>query len=478
MAIPLAVPGAGSVEGALVRVFNHWLSGRKAAFFLAEESALVLAALAGMSLGPVAHPLVTAQRGLGAAFLRAAIAALAFGGALYFGDLYDLRSAARDRTDGRRLLRALGVAVVALAVAYLALPLVVPMGWIPRRSLVLATAGGALAVIAVRTAMPAVVGVPTRVLILGSGARARQLARDVEEEADGLFELVGFADPSGVSRAASPAVPFVGNVYQMARRLRAEVVVVAVEDRRAGLPVDALLACRTGGVEVMSDFAFAESTLKRVPLALVRPSALIFDEGFRANHLTRAMKRALDVGLAAGMLVATSPIMLGAAAAVVIADGLPIFYSQRRIGQGGRAYTIWKLRTMRRDAERAGAAWATDGDARVLPVGRVMRRSRIDELPQLWNVLRGEMSFVGPRPERPVFLDELKKRWPLFILRELVKPGLTGWAQLKYRYGSTMEEQARKLEYDLYYIKNTSLFLDLVCIFHTAKIVLTGRGAR
>ena len=462
----------------MVRVFNHWFSGRKAAFFVAEESALVLALLAGMSLGPVAHPLVTREHGLAAAFLRAAIAALAFAGALYFGDLYDLRSAERDRFDGRRLLRALGLAVVVLALAYLVLPLVVPMGWIPRRSLVLAAAGGALSVIAVRAAMPAMVGGPSRVVVLGTGPRARQLARDVETEADGLFEVVGFADPNGFSHAAGPSPPPAGSVDQMALRLRAEVVVVAVEDRRAGLPVDALLACRTRGVGVMSDVAFAEATLKRIPLDLLRPSALIFDEGFRAGPVRRVVKRGVDLALAVSMLLAAAPIMLLAAAAVAVADGRPVLYSQERTGRGGRPYRIWKLRTMRRDAESAGAVWATDGDPRVLAIGRVLRRARLDELPQLWNVLRGEMSFVGPRPERPVFLDELKRRWPLFTLRELVKPGLTGWAQLKFRYGSTMEEQAKKLEYDLYYVKNTSLFLDLVCLFHTAKIVLTGRGAR
>ena len=461
----------------MVRVFNHWLSGRKAAFFVAEESALVLALLAGTGLGPVAHPLVTTEHGMGAAFLRATISALAFAVALYFGDLYDLRSAARDRGDGRGLLRALGVAMVTLAVAYLVLPRFVPMGWIPRRSLVLAAAGGALAVIAVRAAMPAVVGAPTRVLLLGSGPRARKLARDVESEADGLFEVIGFAEPGGVSHV-NPAVPFVGTVDQTARQLKAEVVVVAVEDRRVGLPIDALLACRTRGVQVMSDIAFAEATLKRIPLDLLRPSALIFDEGFRANRLTSAIKRALDVSLATIMLVLCAPLMLGAAAAIALADGRPVLYSQERTGRKGRPYRIWKFRTMRRDAERLGAAWATEQDPRVLPVGRFLRKSRIDELPQLWNVLRGEMSFVGPRPERPVFLDELKARWPLFAMRELVKPGLTGWAQLRYRYGSTMEEQARKLEYDLYYIKNTSLFLDLVCLFHTAKTVLTGRGAK
>ncbi len=462
----------------MVRVFNHWFSGRKAAFFIAEESALVLALLAGMSLGPVAHPLVTRDHGLGAAFLRAAIAALAFAGALYFGDLYDLRSAARDRLDGRRLLRALGVAVAVLALAYLVLPLVVPMGWIPRRSLVLAAAGGALSVIAVRAAMPAVVGAPTRVLVLGTGTRARKLARDVENEADGLFEVVGFADPSAVPAAAGPSAPAAGTVDQLSRRLRAEVVVVAMEDRRAGLPVDGLLACRTHGVQVMSDVAFAEATLKRIPLDLLRPSSLIFDEGFRVGRVRRAVKRLLDLALAVGMLLVASPVMLLTAAAIALAAGRPVLYSQERTGRGGRLYRIWKFRTMCRDAEKEGAVWATDGDPRVFPLGRLLRLTRLDETPQLWNVLRGEMSFVGPRPERPIFLEELKRRFPLFTLRELVKPGLTGWAQLKYRYGATMEEQARKLEYDLYYIKNTSFFLDLVCLFHTAKIVLTGKGAR
>jgi sugar transferase (PEP-CTERM system associated) len=468
----------------LVRVFNHWFSGRKAAFFVAEETALVLALLAGMSLGPVVHPLVTKEHGLGAAVLRAGIAALAFAGALYFGDLYDLRSAARDRNDGRRLLRALGVAVVTLAIAYLILPVMVPMGWIPRRSLVFAAAGGALAVIVVRAAMPAMVGAPMRVLILGTGPRARTLSSDLESEADAPLEVVGFAEtttsPAKNAMAVGAAfpVPFVSTVDQMAKRLRAEIVVVALEDRRASLPVDALLACRTRGIQVMSDVAFAEATLKRIPLELLRPSALIFDEGFRATPVTRAVKRSVDVAASLVILVLASPLMLLAAAGVALSDGMPILYSQERTGRDGEPYRVWKFRSMRRDAEKAGAVWATDRDPRVLPIGRLLRKSRIDELPQLWNVLRGEMSLVGPRPERPVFIEELKRRYPLFALRELVKPGVTGWAQLKYGYGSTMEQQARKLEFDLYYIKNTSFFLDLVCLFHTAKIVLTGRGAR
>jgi sugar transferase (PEP-CTERM system associated) len=463
----------------LVRVFNHWFSPRKAAYFLAEEAVLVVALLAGASLGPVAAQGGATAVPVAAAVSRAALASLFFAGALYLGDLYDLHAAVRDRADGRRLLRALGVATIALALADVVLAGFLP-GWMLHRSLVLAATGGALGVIAARALMPAVVGSPTRVLFLGTGPRARDLARAVEREADGLFEVIGFTLPPGASGA--PAVPEhlvqAGPIEDVARRLRANIVVVAMEDRREGLPVDGLLGLRTRGGRVVDDVGFAEAALQRIPLALVRPSALIFEEGFRVSRATRLAKRLTDVVVSALMLVVLAPVMAAAALAILLSDGAPVLYSQERTGRGGRPYRIRKFRTMRRDAELRGAVWATDHDPRVLPVGRFLRRSRLDELPQLWNVLRGDMSLVGPRPEREVFLRELKARYPLFRLRELVKPGLSGWAQLKYGYGSTIEEQGRKLEYDLYYIKNTSLFLDLVCLLATAKVVLLGRGAR
>jgi sugar transferase (PEP-CTERM system associated) len=465
----------------VVRVFNHWFSPRKAVYFLAEETVLVLALLAGASLGPVAAQSTehAAATPLTPAALRAVLGAIFFAGALYLGDLYDLGAAVRDRTDGRRLLRALGAGVIALALADIALGLFLPE-WLFRRSLVLAAAGGALGVIAARALMPAVVGAPTRVLFLGAGTRARDLARAVEREAEGLWEVAGFAVPegSGAPRVAPPDLTREGPVDEVARRLRAQVIVVAMEDRREGLPVDALLSLRTRGRRVVDDVGFAEAVLQRIPLALVRPSALIFDEGFRLSRATRFAKRLVDLAVSLALLAAAAPAMLLTAVAIALADGRPILYSQERTGRGGRPYRIWKFRTMRRDAEVRGAAWASAHDPRVLPVGRFLRRSRLDELPQLWNVLRGEMSLVGPRPERAVFLAELKARFPLFSLREVVKPGLTGWAQLKYGYGSTVEEQAKKLEYDLYYIKNTSLFLDLVCLLATAKVVLLGKGAR
>ncbi|HEY6006588.1 MAG TPA: exopolysaccharide biosynthesis polyprenyl glycosylphosphotransferase [Anaeromyxobacter sp.] len=461
----------------MIRVFNHWFSPRKAAYFLAEEAVLVVALLAGASLGPVAVRAGGASAPVTAAVLRAGLASAFFAGALYLGDLYDLHAAVRDRADGRRLLRALGVAAIALALADMALDLFLP-GWMLHRSLVLAAAGGAFGVIAARALMPAVVGAPTRVLFLGTGARARDLARAVEREADALWEVVGFVAPPHARTPPVVGPVLEGAIDQVARELRVQVIVVAMEDRREGLPVDALLRLRTRGRRVLDDVGFAEAALQRIPLSLVRPSALIFDDGFRVSRATRIAKRVTDVVVAALMLVVLAPAMAAVALAIWATDGLPVLYSQERTGRGGRPYRIHKFRTMRRDAERLGAAWATDRDPRVLPVGRFLRRSRLDELPQLWHVLRGDMSLVGPRPERAVFLEELKARWPLFALRELVKPGLSGWAQLRYGYGSTMEEQARKLEYDLYYVKNTSLFLDLVCLLATAKVVLLGKGAR
>jgi sugar transferase (PEP-CTERM system associated) len=463
----------------LVRVFNHWFSPRKAVYFFAEETVLVLALLAGASHGPVAAKAAGVAPPLSAGMLRAGIASLIFAGALYLGDLYDLQAAVRDRTDGRRLLRSLGVAAIALAVADAMLELLVLPGWMLQGSLVLSAAGGTMGVVLARALMPAVVGAPNRVLVLGTGARAWDLARAVEREADGLWEVVAFAPPAGSAApgVVDPALVKAGPLRELARRLRVQVVVVALEDRR-GLPVDELLVLRTSGLRVVDDVGFAEATLQRIPLALVRPSALIFDEGFRAGIVTRTAKRTLDIVVSTTMLLVLAPVMLVMAAIILATDGRPALYSQERVGRAGRPYRLWKLRTMRRDAERLGAVWATDGDPRILPVGRFLRRSRLDELPQLWNVLRGEMSLVGPRPERAVFLAQLEARWSLFALRELVKPGLTGWAQLKYGYGSTMEENARKLEYDLYYIKNTSLFLDLVCLLATAKVVLLGRGAR
>ncbi len=359
----------------MVRVFNHWFSPRKAAYFLAEEAVLVVALLAGASLGPVAAQGGAVATPVAPAIARAALASLFFAGALYLGDLYDLHAAVRDRADGRRLLRALGVATIALALADLALSLFLP-GWMLHRSLVLAATGGAFGVIAARALMPAVVGSPTRVLFLGAGPRAHDLARAVEREADGLWEVVGFVVPAEDRGPTAVPESLVrrGAVEEIAQRLRAHTIVVAMEDRRQGLPLESLLAIRTRGGRVLDDVSFAEAALQRLPLSLVRPSALIFEEGFRVSRATRTAKRLTDVAIALLLLVLLAPVMVVVALVVLLADGRPILYAQERTGQGGRTYRIRKFRTMRRDAELRGAAWAVDRDPRVLRVGRFLRR--------------------------------------------------------------------------------------------------------
>jgi len=210
----------------------------------------------------------------------------------------------------------------------------------------------------------------------------------------------------------------------------------------------------------------------------LRPSWLIFSDDFRASRLTRQIKRTFDAALALVGLVLASPLMILTAAAVLIESGTPVLYRQERVGENGRVFTLVKFRSMRKDAEQGTPIWATEEDDRVTLVGRFIRRTRLDELPQLWNVLRGDMSFVGPRPERPFFIAQLAREIPLYEQRHAVKPGITGWAQVKYRYGASMEDSLEKLRYDLYYVKHMSLPFDLTILFDTVKVVLWGKGAR
>jgi sugar transferase (PEP-CTERM system associated) len=232
------------------------------------------------------------------------------------------------------------------------------------------------------------------------------------------------------------------------------------------------------GVRVEDATTTYERVTGKILIDDLRPSWLIFSDGFRVSRVSRLMKRAIDLSLSLLMAVATLPLMVLTAALVWIEDGRPIFYRQERVGENGRPFVLSKFRSMRKDAEQGGRpVWAKDGDERVTRVGRFIRTTRLDELPQLWNVLRGDMSFVGPRPERPFFVDELSRQIPFYQQRHAVKPGLTGWAQVKYRYGSSLEDAMEKLRYDLYYIKHLSVFFDLTIVFDTVKVVLFRKGA-
>ncbi|HEY7242026.1 MAG TPA: TIGR03013 family XrtA/PEP-CTERM system glycosyltransferase, partial [Burkholderiales bacterium] len=257
-------------------------------------------------------------------------------------------------------------------------------------------------------------------------------------------------------------------------------IIVAVRQQRGGvLPLRALLDCRLRGVQVTDLARFFERVHGQVPIESLKVSWLIYGDGYRQGWLRSAVKRLFDIVVSAGLLILTAPVMILAATLIAIESGRPVIYRQDRVGLRGRTFTVLKFRSMARDAEKDGkATWAAVNDARITKIGRLLRRTRIDELPQLINVIKGEMSFVGPRPERPEFVAMLTEQIPFYAVRNSVKPGLTGWAQVRYSYGATIEQSVRKLEYDLYYVKNHSLLLDLVILLETVRVVLLGEGAR
>jgi len=264
------------------------------------------------------------------------------------------------------------------------------------------------------------------------------------------------------------------------RKLRVDEVIVAVRQQRGGvLPLRELLDCRLEGVAITDLAGYFERVHGQVPIESLKVSWLIYGDGFRQNWWRSFVKRTFDIVVSGTLLILAAPVIALAALLIALEDDGPIIYRQDRLGYRGRHFTLYKLRSMSKDAEKDGrATWAAKNDARVTRVGRWLRRTRIDELPQLVNVLKGEMSFVGPRPERPEFVAMLTEQIPYYAVRHSVKPGLTGWAQVRYSYGATVEQAVRKLEYDLYYVKNHTLVLDLVILLETVRVVLLAEGAR
>ncbi len=322
------------------------------------------------------------------------------------------------------------------------------------------------------------------ILVIGTGIRARYL-RDLFRRSDRrLAELhflsedyLGGIPPSGVAGEPVRTLPEVQNVDEMEARLNIDQVVVAVDDPTA-MHFDHLLPWKANGVPVFDFNSFVERETGRVDLKWTESHWLLYSDGFRFGWLDRAIKRLLDIAVSLFLIVLTLPTLAVIAVAIVFEDFGPVFYRQERVSQGGRPFKIIKFRTMRTDAEKFGAQWATENDPRVTRVGRVLRRTRIDEVPQLINVLLGQMSMVGPRPERPVFVNELSEQIRLYHLRHCVKAGVTGWAQINYPYGASVEDAERKLEYDLYYLKNFSVLRDLSIMLQTFRVLVFAQGSR
>jgi sugar transferase (PEP-CTERM system associated) len=322
-----------------------------------------------------------------------------------------------------------------------------------------------------------------RVLIYGAGRRAVSLSA-LRRRADLRgFSIVAFIRIDG-ERLMVPedrAITLDVGLLEFCRQHEVDEVVVAMDDRRRAFPVDEFLECRLSGFEIIDIVDFFERETGKVRLDVLNPSWIIFSPGFDRSRWRETSKRALDVVASVTVLLVSLPAIALTALAIKLEDGLraPILYRQRRVGLDGQVFNVLKFRSMRVDAEPPGTAvWAKQADSRVTRVGSFIRKVRIDELPQIFNVVRGEMSFVGPRPERPEFVAELENTIPYYRERHCVKPGITGWAQLCYPYGSSEHDAAEKLQYDLYYVKNHSLLFDVIILLQTAEVVLWGRGAR
>ncbi len=325
-----------------------------------------------------------------------------------------------------------------------------------------------------------------RVLIIGAGRRAWDLVWMLGKEGRGVHYEIAFAhdpvfgeiDPRLADGTAGPIVPASGQgVLAAARRFGVEQIIVARDERR-GMDLESLLACKIAGFPVKQYLDVVEKEIRRIDLKRMELGWLLYSDGFQLGLVSRVFKRALDLGVSLVLLLAFTPFLLAAAIAIKLDDNGPIFYGQERVTRNGRIFRIVKLRTMRVDAERQGAVWAADKDNRITRVGAFLRRTRIDEMPQIFNVLIGDMSLVGPRPERPAFVGMLAAQLPLYHERHIVKAGLTGWAQINYPYGASIDDARSKLSYDLYYVKNFNILFDLLIIAQTLRVVLWPGGVR
>jgi sugar transferase (PEP-CTERM system associated) len=456
-----------------MQLFNRYVSSRSLTAF-GCELALIFGsiALAASVLG---------VEELGGSLWKIAVVTLLCQLCLYYNDFYDLTLVYAPRELVVRLLQAVGAASILLAAVYFVMPSLAIGDGIFVSALVVFV----FAILGWRLLFNHLTGslkLEERILFVGTGDTARTVAREVLAQRDFAYRIVGFIDDDP-SQIGAPVVNprVIGTPRDIGRIVSAcgiDRIVVGLSDRRGRLPLDELLEAKMAGVRVEDATTLYERVTGKILLNDLHPSWLIFSEGFRVSRLTRMTKRGIDLALSLGMSVLAVPLMAITALAIWIESGRPVLYRQERVGEHGRVFTLVKFRSMRTDAEQGTPIWAQQADDRVTRVGRFIRKTRLDELPQLWNVLRGDMSFVGPRPERPFFVEQLAAVLPFYHQRHAVRPGLTGWAQVRYRYGASLEDATEKLRYDLYYIKHLSIAFDLTIVFDTVKVILFGKGAQ
>jgi sugar transferase (PEP-CTERM system associated) len=457
------------------------LNGRTLLLIIAEAVLVYGAIIAAVFLRvgvELAHFELIEKHG----FQKAAVALFFCLAAFYLFDLYDFLVMHDRRELVLRLVQALGLAWIALALSFYMYPSLMLGRGISLIALPLALA----LMVSWRVSIHWFLGHPDfgeRILIVGSGNLAVEVAREVLNRPDAGYRIVGFvgndADLLGKSLINPRVIGLTEDLDEIVKSKNIDRIVVAMGERRGQLPTDKLLQLSLAGeVTIEEGQSFYERITGRVSLNMLRPSWLIFTGRGRQKKISAIARSSVHWLVALIGALLSLPIVIVTAILIKLESRGPIFYKQERVGKNGRTFVLTKFRSMRVDAEQDGPVWASKKDSRTTRVGRVIRKVRIDEIPQFWHILKGEMSFVGPRPERPHFVAQLAEEIPFYEQRHLIAPGLTGWAQIKYPYGASIEDARQKLQYDLFYIKNQGLVLDAIIIFETIKIILFGRGAQ
>ena len=465
----------------MIHLFRQYFSIRKAAFILGEAvliyCAVALASFAFMRDGTSFSFL------LEIAWWKILLVTVVAQFSLYFADLYEVQPVGNTVELAIRLVQSIGITSIVLAVIYFLWEEAMIGQWIFFISIIFVilflVSWRFLYAYAVKKKL-----LTEKAVIVGDGALAVDLLDEIKSRRDITYDvklLIGQGS-GDLSRRELQGIPIrhgFEDLCDLAEKEQASIIIVALDQKRGVMPYEELLNCKVRGFSIIDGESFYERITGKVLVEKINPSWLVFSDGFVKSPLAKFAKRLVGFFLSLIMLTLLSPLILLVALAIKLDSRGPVFFSQERVGEKGEIFTIHKFRSMRADAEaQSGPVWAEEDDPRITRVGRIIRKLRIDELPQLWNVLKGDMSIVGPRPERPYFVEKLKTTVPYYKERFTVKPGVTGWAQVKYPYGATENDALEKLKYDLYYIKNMSLFMDLMVIFHTVKIVLLGRGSR
>ena len=465
----------------MVRLFRQYVSPRKVIFVLGEW-VLIFLAVSLVSFFFLGKD-ITIPRMLATIWPKVLLVSIMTQVSLYFNDLYEFKTTDTTIYLASRLIQSIGITSIALAIIYFFWPEMIIGRWVFFWSLIFLL----LFLVSWRFLYTLVIRrklFTEKAIVLGSGELARNILDETNKRKDlsySISSIIAYEenkDNKDLFRGLPVKYGF-DRICDLVEAEHVNTIIVALGQKRGILPFRELLDCKVRGINIIDGESFYERITGKLLVERINPSWLIFSDGFVKSKMSRTVKRLLGLFLSALMLVLFSPLMLLVAVAIKLDSRGPVLFSQERVGEHEKIFVLYKFRSMYTDAEKeSGPVWATKDDPRITMVGKIIRKLRIDELPQLWNVFKGDMSFIGPRPERRFFVDKLKKTIPYYRERFSVKPGVTGWAQIKYPYGASEEDALEKLKYELYYVKNMSLVIDLMVFFHTIKIVLLGRGAR